>query len=102
MVISNGVLIGGLAILSAFTSLVVEGVKKLLDEKEVHYSSNLLAVIVSVISTLIVSVLYIIYKGIPLSAQIVVIVIGLMIFSFLCATVGYDKVKQLIAQMGKE
>ena len=90
--ISNGVLIGGLAILSAFTSLVVEGVKKLLDEKGIHYSSNLLAVIVSVVATLIASILYIVYKDIPISAQVVVIVIALMIFSFLSSTVGYDKI----------
>ena len=98
--ISNGVLLGGLAILATFTSLVVEGVKKLLDEKEVKYSSNLLAVIVSVVSTLIVSILYIVYKGIPFSAQVIVTIIALMIFSFLSATVGYDKIKQLIEQIG--
>lgn len=102
MVVSNGVLLGGLAILATFTSLVVEGVKKLLDEKGKTYSSNLLAVIVSVVSTLIVSILYIVYKSIPFSAQVVVIIIALMIFSFLTSTVGYDKVKQLIEQMGKK
>ena len=100
--ISNGVLLGALALLSAFTSLVVEGVKKLLDEKGKTYSSNLLAVIVSVVSTLIVSILYIVYKSIPVSPQIVVSVIALMIFSFLSATVGYDKIKQLIEQLGKK
>ena len=102
MVVSSGVLLGGLAILATFTSLVVEGVKKLLDEKGKTYSSNLLAVIVSVISTVVVSVLYIIYKGIPFSAQVVVIIIALMIFSFLTATVGYDKVKQMLEQLGKK
>lgn len=102
MIVSNGVLLGGLAILATFTSLVVEGVKKLLDEKGVHYSSNLLAVIVSVISTLIVSILYIVYKNIPFSAQVVVIIIALMIFSFLTSTVGYDKVKQMLEQLGKK
>ena len=102
MIVSNEVLLGGLAILATFTSLVVEGVKKLLDEKGVHYSSNLLAVIVSVVSTLIVSILYIVYTSTPFTAQVVVIVIALMIFSFLSATVGYDKIKQLVEQMGKK
>lgn len=102
MIVSNGVLLGGLAILATFTSLVVEGVKKLLDEKGIHYSSNLLAVIVSVISTLIVSILYIVYKSIPFSAQVVVIIIALMIFSFLTSTVGYDKVKQMLEQLSKK
>lgn len=102
MVVGNGVLLGGLAILATFTSLVVEGVKKLLDEKGKTYSSNLLAVIVSIVSTLIVSILYIVYKSIPFSAQVVVVIIALMIFSFLTATVGYDKVKQLVEQMDKK
>lgn len=100
--ISNGVLLGALGGLSVFTSLVVEGVKKLLDEKQIQYSANLLAVIVSVVSTLIVSILYIVYTATPFTAQIVVTVIALMIFSFLSSTVGYDKVKQLIEQLGKK
>ena len=97
--ISNGVLLGALGGLSVFTSLVVEGVKKLLDEKGKTYSANLLAVIVSVISTLVVSILYIVYKAISVTPQIVVTVIALMIFSFLSSTVGYDKIKQLIEQL---
>ena len=100
--VSNGVLLGALGGLSVFTSLVVEGVKKLLDEKGKTYSPNLLAVIVSVVSTLIVSVLYIVYTATPFTAQIVVTIIALMIFSFLSSTVGYDKVKQLIEQITKK
>ena len=100
--LSNGVLLGALASLSVFTSLVVEGVKKLLDEKGKIYSANLLAVIVSVISTLVVSILYIVYTSTPFTPQIIVTVIALMIFSFLSSTVGYDKIKQLIEQLGKK
>ena len=95
----NGVLLGVLAALATLTSLVVEGVKKLLDEKGVKYSANLLAVIVSVIFTAIVSVLYIIYASIAVTPQVIVSCIGLMIFAFLSSTVGYDKIKQLIEQL---
>ena len=97
--ISNGVLLGALGGLSVFTSLVVEGVKKLLDEKGVHYSANLLAVIVSVISTVVLSLLYVIYKEISVTPQVIVTIVALMIFSFLSSTVGYDKIKQLIEQL---
>ena len=38
-----------LAAISIFTSLATEGVKKLLNEKGVKYSANLLAVIVAVV-----------------------------------------------------
>lgn len=96
---NNGTMLAVLAGLATFTSLVVEGVKKLLDEKGKKYSANLLAVIVSVISTIIVSVLYIIYAGIAVTPQVIVSCVGLMIFSFLSATVGYDKIKQLIEQL---
>ena len=96
---NNGVLLGALAGLATLTSLVVEGIKKLLDEKGKTYSPNLLAVIVSVIFTIIVSVLYIVYAGIAITPQVIVSCIALMIFSFLSATVGYDKIKQLIEQL---
>ena len=97
--ISSTTLITALAGLSAFTSLVVEGVKKLLDEKQIQYSANLLAVIVSVASTLLLSILYVIYQSISVTPQVIVTMIALMIFSFLSSTVGYDKVKQLIEQL---
>lgn len=100
--ITNGTLIGGLALLSALTSLAVEGIKKLLDEKQIHYSANLLAVIVSVIFTLLLSILYVIYNAISVTPQVIVTIVGLMIFSFLSSTVGYDKVKQLIEQIVKK
>ena len=100
--VTNGTLIGGLALLSALTSLAVEGIKKLLDEKQIHYSSNLLAVIVSVIFTLLLSILYVIYNAISVTPQVIVTIVGLMIFSFLSSTVGYDKVKQLIEQIAKK
>ena len=100
--VTNGTLIGGLALLSALTSLAVEGIKKLLDEKQIHYSSNLLAVIVSVVFTLLLSILYVIYNAISVTPQVIVTIVGLMIFSFLSSTVGYDKVKQLIEQIAKK
>ena len=96
---SNGVLLAVLAALATFTSLVVEAIKKLLDEKGKTYSPNLLAVIVSVIATVVASVLYIIYAAVPVTPQVIVECIALMIFSFLSATVGYDKIKQLIEQL---
>ena len=99
---SSGFLLSVLAGISALTTLTVEGIKKILDEKQVHYSSNSLAIIVSFVLTFVGSVLYIIYFNVPVTAQIVVIVICLIFLSFLIATVGYDKVKQLIEQISKK
>lgn len=88
-----------LLLVSVATSLTVEGLKKLFDEKGVKYSSNLLAVIVSIIIAVAVSVGYMIMNDISFTAKIGVEIIGLMYMSFLTATVGYDKVIQMFGQL---
>ena len=98
---NSGFLISVLALIAALTSLTVEGLKKILDEKGMTYSSNLLAVIVSAVLTIAMCVGYVLYSGIPFTIQTVIIMIALVFLSFLSATVGYDKVKMLIEQMGK-
>lgn len=97
---NNGFLISVLAIISVLTSLTVEALKKILDEKKVSYSSNLLAVIVSTILTVAMCVGYVLYSGIPFDIQKVIIMIALVFLSFLSSTVGYDKVRQLFQQIG--
>lgn len=99
---NSGFLLSVLAGISALTTLTVEGIKKILDEKQVHYSSNVLAIIVALVLTIVGSLLYLIYFNITVTAQVVVIIICLVFLSFLIATVGYDKVKQLIEQLNKK
>ena len=96
---SNEFLLEALAIIAGLTSLTVQAIKKILDEKEIQYSSNLLAVIVSTVLTIGVCMAHVIYFSIPFSPQLVVIVVALTYLSFLCATVGYDKVSQLFKQI---
>lgn len=96
-----GFLLSALAIISALTTLTVEGIKKILDEKKKEYSSNVLAVIVSFALTIIGSALYMIYNTMPITPQAIVTIICLVFLSFLAATVGYDKIKQLLEQIGK-
>ena len=96
---SSGFLISALAIISGLTSLTVEAIKNLLGDRK--YSSNLLAAIVAVVLTVAVSAGYMIYFDMAFTPQIVVIVIAITFLAFLSATVGYDKVKQLIGQMGE-
>lgn len=93
---NSGFIISALAIISVLTSLTVEALKKLLGDRK--YSSNLLAVIVSVVLTLAICIGYLIYTGTAFTAQILIIIIALVFLSFLSATVGYDKVKQMIEQ----
>lgn len=94
-------LITALAVISVLTSLTVQAIKKLLDEKGTPYSSNVLAALVAVALTMIVSVGYIIYMSITVTPQVIITAIALTFLSFLGSTVGYDKVIQLIKQLGE-
>ena len=84
--------IKALAFISACTALTVEGIKKVLDSVKKTYNSTILAVIVSFVLSVATSAGYMIYSNIQLTAQIGVEIAALIFFSFLCATVGYDKV----------
>lgn len=88
-----------LLFVSVVTSLTVEGLKKLLDEKGLKYSSNLLAVIVAVVIAAASSAGYLIMNDITFTAKIGVEVVGLMYMSFLASTIGYDKVVQMFGQI---
>lgn len=88
-----------LAIISALTTLTVEGIKKILNEKEINYSANILAVIVSAVLTLALCIGYVLYNGIGFSIQMVITMIALVYLSFLVATVGFDKIKQAADQL---
>ena len=91
----------GLLIVSTFTSLVTEAVKKLLQEFHINYGANTLAAIVSAVLSTGVGVGYVFAAGIAFTAQVIVCIIALIFLSWLCAMVGYDKVVQVISQFGK-
>lgn len=81
------------------TNLTVEGLKKLLDETTIKYSSNVLAAIVSVVIALAISVMYMIMQGVIFTPKIGVQIVAIMYLSFLASTVGYDKVIQMLEQL---
>lgn len=92
-----------LLLVSLVTNFTVEGLKKLLDESKVNYSSNLLAVVVAVVIAGLVSAGYLILNDIAFSLKVGVQIIVLMYLSFLVSTVGYDKIVQMIEQLtGKQ
>lgn len=89
----------GLAVISAFTTLTTEGIKKLLDEAGKTYAPNLLAAVVAVILTIAASICYVIFAEVAVTGKVAVEIIAMIFLSFLCATVGFDKVKQTIQQL---
>jgi len=94
---NSGFLLTALAAISILTSLTVEALKKLLGEKIKSY--NLLAAIVAVVLTILVSVGYLIYTGTAFTAQIGVIIVAMVFLAFLSSTVSFDKVKQMLEQI---
>lgn len=88
-----------LLIVSVITNLTVEGIKKLLDETKVKYSSNVLAAVLSVLIACAVSVIYLIMTDTVFTMKIGVEIVVLMYLGFLISTVGYDKVIQMLKQI---
>lgn len=88
-----------LLIISLLTNLTVEGVKKLLDETSVKYSSNVLAAIFSIVIAGISCAVYLIMNDVVFSLKIGVQILVLMYLGFLISTVGYDKVIQTVIQI---
>lgn len=91
-----------LLIVSSLAALVTEAVKKILQEYKKTYHANTLAGIVAIIVAIISVVLYSVYKQLPMSPQLVSVSIALVLLSWLCAMVGYDKVVQAIEQFKKK
>lgn len=89
----------GLLFTSVLSGLATEGVKKILTEHKVKYSANTLAGIVATISSILVGVCYIAFTGIGFTSQVGVALFALIVFSWICSMVGYDKVIQTFSQL---
>ena len=88
-----------LLIVSLVTNLTVEGIKKLLNETTIKYSSNVLAAVVAVLTSCAVCAIYLIMNDVTFTLKVGVEFCILMYLSFLTSTVGYDKVIQMIQQI---
>lgn len=84
---------------SVFTALVTEAVKKMMDEYGKTYKSNILAGVVSVVLSVLAGAGYMVMTEAQINAKMAVILIALVLLSWLCAMVGYDKVMQAISQI---
>ena len=92
----------GLFIVSLLTGLATEGIKRLLDEFKKQYHSNVVAGIVAVVFSILVDIGYTVVNNMAFDAAWVVYLISLIILSWLCAMLGYDKVIQTLAQVGSK
>lgn len=91
-----------LLIVSVFTGLFTEGIKKRLQEKNKTYHANALAGYVSVGLSVLAGIAYVIMTESVFNAKMAVYLIALVLLSWLCAMVGYDKVVQTIMQLNNK
>jgi len=85
--------------ISVFTNITVEAIKKFKDKNGATYSSNILAVVVSMVLTIISSIVYIVYNNVGFSFMVGAQILIMIYLSFLISTLGYDKVMQSIKQI---
>lgn len=88
----------GLLVVSVLTGLFTEAIKKWLQERDKKYYPNALAGYVAIGLSIAIGIAYIIVTGAAINAQMAVYLIALVLLSWLCAMVGYDKVIQAISQ----
>ena len=98
---NTGTILTALAIVSALTTLTVEGIKKILDENKIEYRSNLLAGIVAIVLSCGAVIADMLYFTKPFTVQTGVMLVCFAFLSWLCSMTGFDKIKQLLEQMGK-
>ncbi len=88
----------GLLVCSTLTALLTEAVKKLCDEHGFNYYANTLAGVDATVVSALAGVGYVLFTGTAFTTQVVISIVALVLMSWLCAMVGYDKVIQAISQ----
>ena len=91
----------GLLVISTLTGLVTEAIKKVCDERGKRPRPNTTAGIVSLFLSALIGSGYMFYTGAAWTVQTIIGIIALVFMSWLCAMLGYDKVIQTLAQIGK-
>lgn len=91
----------GLMVISTFTALVTEAIKKNMSWLDKKLGSSAVAGIVSVVLSVGISAAYMVLTNTAFSATAVVYIVGMMFLGWLCAMLGYDKVVKVITQFKK-
>lgn len=84
----------------AVASLITEAVKNWYKNAEKPYSCNMIALVVSIVSGGLGTSVYYILSGIPWTVNNVICIFLMIVAIWITAMVGYDKVRQLLDQLG--
>ncbi len=88
-----------LAACAVATSLLVQGIKKFLDDIKVRYASNIVVLVVALIVGCGAAALYYVNYQVPFNALNSVYLALMGVANWLGSMLGYDKVKQAIEQI---
>lgn len=83
----------------AVASLITEAIKKWYQNANKPYSSNMIALIVSIVSGGLGTSVYYILNDIPWTVNNIICVFLMMVAIWVTAMVGFDKVSQLLNQL---
>lgn len=89
-----------LTALSIVTSLLTEGMKKVLDSLKVKYASNILALCVAVVVGGAGTAIFYLWNDYQWTTLNIICIFLMMCANWLGAMLGYDKVMQAIKQIG--
>lgn len=90
-----------LMICEVLVPLVTEAVKLMLDSFKIKYASNVVCAVSSVIITIALSAFYIVGKNVELQFIDFFYIFFLIAANWIGSMLGYDKVKQAIAQINE-
>lgn len=85
-----------LMFVSGMTALFTEGFKNTFDAK----APNAIALIMSALFSVLVCVTYAVIQGVSVDLSFIVLTVWEIILSALTSMVGFDKVSQLLKQLG--
>lgn len=88
------IIVFGIAIVSGFTGLVTQGIKKILKDLNKTFPKNILVSIVSIVLTILLSVFYAIVFHADVTASYIAWTVFVMIGGWLGSMFGFDKIKQ--------
>lgn len=90
-----------LMIFAMITSLLTQGIKLFLEGMEMHYASNIVALVVSLVVGCGGTAIYYVNCQIPFNVLNSVYLVLMGIANWLVSMLGYDKVKQALLQINE-
>lgn len=84
-----------LMVCSIMTGLITEAIKKMVEVNK----PNIVAAVVSVVVGIAIPSMYIVMHGLPFDITAILYIISIVVLSWLCAMLGFDKVVQSLNQL---